>query len=211
MGASIEAPFALLEKPVEVLLPDPVEAAQVTFGLVPEVLDPVDVASAPGEESGVVDPVVMKARDIQSVVGAEGVGEDDAVGADLLLDDRQKRLGPGVGNDGRVDLSTPFEKAEDGDLARSTASTLPFPDPAEVALISLDLAGEFEARLLAGDQLAKPHEERDGGVGLDTRQLGCGTCRRARHKVLDQTPLHPRAQSASPLIHRSFHRPVSGP
>ena len=43
MVASIEAPFALLEKPIKVLLFDAVETPHVTLRLVPEIFDSIDV------------------------------------------------------------------------------------------------------------------------------------------------------------------------
>lgn len=43
MVASIEAPLALLQKPVKVLRLDAIKPPQVTFGLVPEILNPIDV------------------------------------------------------------------------------------------------------------------------------------------------------------------------
>lgn len=46
MSASIEAPLTLLQKPVEILRFDTVVLAHVPLGLVPEVLDPVDVILA---------------------------------------------------------------------------------------------------------------------------------------------------------------------
>lgn len=50
MVAAIEAPFALLEKPIKVLLFYAVESAHVTLGLVPKVLDSIDVILLIGEE-----------------------------------------------------------------------------------------------------------------------------------------------------------------
>ena len=50
MIASIEAPCTLLQEPVEVLLLDAIEAAQVTILLVPEILNPVDVVLTVGKE-----------------------------------------------------------------------------------------------------------------------------------------------------------------
>jgi hypothetical protein len=43
MVASIEAPFALLEKPVEIVGFDPIESAEMSFGLIPKVFNSVDV------------------------------------------------------------------------------------------------------------------------------------------------------------------------
>ena len=43
MVAAIEAPFTLLQKPVEIVLFNAVKFAHLPFGLVPEILDAVDV------------------------------------------------------------------------------------------------------------------------------------------------------------------------
>ena len=43
MTSSVEAPFALLQEVVKALLFDPVKHPQMTFRLVPKVLDPIDV------------------------------------------------------------------------------------------------------------------------------------------------------------------------
>ena len=43
MRASIEAPFTLLQKPMEIVGLNAVELAQMALGLVPKILDTVDV------------------------------------------------------------------------------------------------------------------------------------------------------------------------
>ena len=50
MLSSIEAPFALFQKPVETVRLDAVVFAHVTLGLVPEVLDPGDMILPFGKE-----------------------------------------------------------------------------------------------------------------------------------------------------------------
>lgn len=64
----IKAPFALLDEQVEVLLWNAVVAAQMPLGLVPEVLDPVDVVGFVSEELRVVDPHVVELGDINDVI-----------------------------------------------------------------------------------------------------------------------------------------------
>ena len=49
MTASIETPLALFQKPVKVLRFDPVVLAHLTLGLVPKILDAVDVILPHGE------------------------------------------------------------------------------------------------------------------------------------------------------------------
>ena len=52
---SIAAPPRLLQIKLEMLLQDTVEFSNVALGLVPEILDPVDVVSGVCEELGMVD------------------------------------------------------------------------------------------------------------------------------------------------------------
>ena len=56
----IKAPLALLEIEVEMVLWDAIVAPQMPFGLVPEVLDPVDVISVFGKQFGMVDADMME-------------------------------------------------------------------------------------------------------------------------------------------------------
>ena len=59
----------------------------MTLGLVPEILDAVDVILAIGKPFGMVDPVMPESGNIQHVIGGEGVGVDDTVGYNFLLHD----------------------------------------------------------------------------------------------------------------------------
>jgi hypothetical protein len=53
--AVVEAPFALLDEQVEVLLQNAIEAPEMAFCLVPEVLDTVDVVYFVSEQLRAVD------------------------------------------------------------------------------------------------------------------------------------------------------------
>ena len=112
MVTSIEAPFALLQKPVEVLLLDAVKTPQVTLGLVPEVLDPVDVIPALREEFGVVDPHVMKITHIKRIVCTESIRVNDTVRLHFLLYDGEQSGGLCIGDNHGVNLPAPFQQAE---------------------------------------------------------------------------------------------------
>ena len=68
MIAPIEAPFALLEEPVKVFRLDTVKATQVSFGLIPEVFYSIDMIMLFRKLLGMIDAVMMKSVDIQSVV-----------------------------------------------------------------------------------------------------------------------------------------------
>src|ERR1035437_7088070 len=91
----IETPLALLQVEVKVGGGNAIETAHMTLGLIPEVLDAVDVVLLIGEQLGVVDAVVLEAGYIEHVVGAEGIGVDDAVGNDLVFNDSLQRLALG--------------------------------------------------------------------------------------------------------------------
>ena len=69
------------------MLWDAVVAPEMTFRLVPEVLDAVDVVAVLGEELGVIDADVVEVRDIEYVVSLEAVCVDNAVGFDLAFND----------------------------------------------------------------------------------------------------------------------------
>ena len=104
MVASVEGPFALLEKPVEAFLFDAIEMSQVTLGLIPEVFNAINVIAPVGEELGVVDVHVMEVAHVESVVGLERIGVYDTAGLHLLLDDGQYRRCAGIRDDRGEDL-----------------------------------------------------------------------------------------------------------
>ena len=104
----VETPLALLQVEVEVEGGDAVETTHMTLGLIPEVLDAVDVVLLIGEELGVVDAVVLEAGYIEHVVRTEGIGVDDAVGDYLVFDDSLQRLALGVRDDLGIDLAAAF-------------------------------------------------------------------------------------------------------
>ncbi len=56
---------------------DTIEFPQVALGLVPEILDAIDVVVTVGEELRMVDPEVVEVRHVQLVVGLPAVGVDD--------------------------------------------------------------------------------------------------------------------------------------
>ena len=60
--------------------------SQVPLGLVPEILDPVDMVPLGREFFLVIDAVVVEFRDIENVVRSIAIGVDNAVGFDPLSD-----------------------------------------------------------------------------------------------------------------------------
>ena len=68
MVASIEAPFAFLEKLMNIVRFDAIESSKMSLGLVPKVFDPVDVISTVGEELGMIVAHVMIVCDVMCIV-----------------------------------------------------------------------------------------------------------------------------------------------
>ncbi len=56
---------------------DTIEFAHVALGLIPEVLDAIDVIATVCKQLRMVDPEVVEVRDIQRVVALPAVGIDD--------------------------------------------------------------------------------------------------------------------------------------
>ncbi len=67
-----------------------VEFAHMALGLVPKVLDTIDVVLLVCKEFGMVDPKVMEIRYVQHVVAAPTVRINDAIRNDFTFDDRQQ-------------------------------------------------------------------------------------------------------------------------
>ena len=82
----VEPPLALLEEEVEMGFRNAVVAREVPLRLVQEVLDAVDMVPLECENLRMIDPVVMKFRDVEIIIRAEAVGVDDAVRLDALAD-----------------------------------------------------------------------------------------------------------------------------
>ena len=64
MVSSIETPFTFLQKPVEIIRLDTVVLAHVSLGLIPKVLDPIDVVQLVSKEFRVINPVVIKVGNV---------------------------------------------------------------------------------------------------------------------------------------------------
>ena len=94
------------------LLGNAVELAHMTFRLVPEVLDPVDMVPAFNELVGMVDANMMKRADIEHIVTAKRVGVDDAVRNDFLFQDTHQCARANIRNDLGVNAATTLQYAK---------------------------------------------------------------------------------------------------
>jgi len=79
MVAAIEAPFAFLEEQKKAVLRDAVKSPQMAFGLVPKVLNSIDMALPGNKMIGMVNPNMAKTRHIQCVVARKAVRINNAV------------------------------------------------------------------------------------------------------------------------------------
>ena len=86
MISSTRAPFTLLQKPVKIIGFDPVKPAHVTLGLVPEILDPIDVITLIGEQLRVVDTHMLERGNIQRIIRPKRIGIHDTIGAYMRFD-----------------------------------------------------------------------------------------------------------------------------
>ena len=85
-----------------------VKFTHMTLGLVPEVLNAIDVIVAISEKLGIVDPKVVKVQHIQHIIASPTVGVNDAIRDHLALYDRNQRGRSRVWDNLRVNLSAPF-------------------------------------------------------------------------------------------------------
>ncbi len=98
-----------------------------------------------GEALAMIHAHMVKTGNIYCVINSEGIGINNAVRADFFLNDQQHRFGPGIGNDGRIDLAFPLQQAKDGYLARRSATTSSLAHTTEITLVGFYLTGEFVA------------------------------------------------------------------
>jgi len=173
---------------MEVVARDAVVFAQVSLGLVPEILDAVDVVAVAGNEGLLmIDAMVVKTGDIKDVVRPEGIRVDDRIRLYFGLYDRQQRYPADVGNHLGVDATTSFEDPEHGHLAARAAATFALAHAAEIALVNLDLAVDrtfiLDARC---DDLAQSVIKQRGGVLVDADQFRRRAGRSSGDKMLAQ-------------------------
>src|SRR3984957_4793464 len=107
----------------------------MALGLVPEVLDAVDVGSPVGELLAVVDAHVAELGHVEHVVDLETVAIDHSIGLYARPDDREEGFRSNVWDDHRMDLAAPLGQSEGRNLAASAAPPFALAAPAEITLI----------------------------------------------------------------------------
>src|SRR5882762_831610 len=112
------------------------------LGLVPEILDAVDVVFPVGKQFGMVDPVVFETGNIQHIVRTEGIGIHDAIGNDLVFQDGLQGLALHIGNNLCIYLAATLQKPEYRHFPRSSSPSLALTPATKVALVYLDLTAQ---------------------------------------------------------------------
>ena len=68
MVTSVKTPLTFFEKPVKILFLDAVKFPQVSFGLIPKILNAIDVILLVCKKLGMINPQVMECRYIQRII-----------------------------------------------------------------------------------------------------------------------------------------------
>ena len=173
---------------MEVVTRDTVVLAHVALGLVPEILDAVDVmAGGCDERLMVVDPTMPEAGDSENVVAAEAIRVDDGIRPYFGSYDGHQRLGAGIRDHLGVNATAAFENAEHGHFAGGAAASLALALTAEIALVDLDLTADRACVLDAdSDDLAQPMIEQRRSILVDADELSRGPGRRSGDEVFTQ-------------------------
>ena len=170
--------------------------AQVALGLVPEVLDPVDMVFLVGEQKGMLDPVVIEPGHIQRIVAIPAAGTDNAVGNDFSSIIGISIADAALSMTLRANLAAPLQKTEDSDFSLGAASAPSFSLSAEITLVQFDSAIEGFVGFLKGDDFAKLLEVVGRLHFVDAGRTG-GTSRgRYVNEILDEFCLLASTQSA---------------
>jgi hypothetical protein len=174
----VETELTFLEEQEEILTWNSVVLAQHPLGLIPEVLDPVDVVTTtPDKPLAVIDTTMLEAGYIENVVARQAVGIHHRIGLYFGFQSGQQRHGMRIGNRQRIDSTAAFEDTEDADFARSSTSSLAFAHAAEVALVVFeDRQFGFDFGHSSGDALAEFVKVQRGAVAMNLDQTRRGSC-----------------------------------
>ena len=179
---------------MEVLAWYSIVSPQMPLGLAPEILDAIDMVSSLREIPAVIDALMMEPRDIEPVVGMPGI----------TVNERHRRLVPGIGDHDRMNTARPLQQTKDGDFSGSASAPFAFAMPTETAFIDFDLTGKGRVMsTLFSDDFAQLAVIQGRHIAIDAHKFG-GTPRGcARNEVLQKPFLGANGQSAAPTC---FHR-----
>ncbi len=184
----IKAELHFFKVEIEVSAAHAVVTPELSLCITPEVLYAVNMlALARGEALLMIDPVMLETIEYQSIVRAETVGVDDALGNDLGTDDLSQSLARNIFNDTCINFTITFQKPENRHFPGCATSALAFAPTAEVRLVAFNLATK-RARLFAltGEAAADDLVDALGAVAVDVHHLSGTTRRHFQREIADQ-------------------------
>lgn len=81
----IKSPLTLLQKEVEILFGNAIKSAHISLGLIPKILNAIDMIMLVCKQLTMIDSIVLEIGHIKDVVAGECIGIDDAVRRNMLL------------------------------------------------------------------------------------------------------------------------------
>ena len=170
---AIETPLTLLQEQAKMRPWYAVETAQVSLGLIPEVLNPIDVVSAIRKKPRMIDPYMMEVRNIQHIISLPTIRINNAVGYNLALNDRHQRLAGSILDDLHINLASTLQQPVNKHFSGRATSSPVLAFTAEIALTRLDLTSQQIFAFLLhfiSDDLVKATKVLNGGIDINTNQ-----------------------------------------
>jgi hypothetical protein len=148
-----------------------------------------------------IDPHMMTVAHVESIVGLERIGVNNAVWCYFSLDDRQQSLRPYVWDNGSENLPAPPKQAEHGHFSGCSSTSLSFASSSEVTFIRFGFPTQLVTGKLARNETTKAHEKTSGGAAMDAHDFRGRPGSRSGNKHPQQIHLLARAESTSSCIH----------
>lgn len=116
MVTAVEAPFLYFQKPIKIVLFYTVKLPHLSLGLVPKILDTINVIFTMSKQRRGIDALMPKKSKsithIQRVVSRPMVGINDAIGRYFFMNNREQSFSFCVGNDACKHPTIPFQQAK---------------------------------------------------------------------------------------------------
>ena len=163
----------------------------MSFSLVPKILDSVYVVFLVSKQNRVVDPKMLKIRNVQGIIAAPTISINDTVWNNLLLNDRHKTFGRSIFDNFVLNFPPTFQKPKDRNFATSTSATFSFARPAKITFVKFDFSiKDFVSFLLdlKSDKLTKSLIIIRRRITMNSDNLGGtsrGWCRQQNARSID--------------------------
>ena len=158
----------------------------MSFGLVPEILDPVDVLMFVDKQFRMIHPIVLERRHIQYVVPTPAICIDNAIRLDFFLNDGHERLALCIWNNLCVDLAATFKDSKERDFTGSSPSPFTFSDAAKITFIQFYFFGHSRCLLRRqANHFAQAVVQIGCCMVIDFRQIGCTSGYCSDHKMFN--------------------------